>query len=288
MIFLLSIMLAAQSVSAAAQEIPRMEQMVEVTAPIPDNGAPATFCTQDKRWCAFISRDVDLNTSKLMIYNGQLPPIIQGGRSYARDVGRYDFSAAVDGDSDNASFNIWPTIIRQPTLHSDGLKPNETITVGIETSISTGYSGGGAHATWLQLYQLSPTTDGSMPQPINFGTVLNVPLRGAKLIRACFGDEAYEKRRGACHDEYDFNAELKLGKTMPDGQPQIIYQSIATAAPGTSRLSNDNSRRRLSAADLKPRRDRKCSYRRIYAFNGELGMYFAAKPAPDCSDFLVP
>ncbi len=293
MIFLLSIMLTAQSAPVASEEIPRMEQMIEITAAVPassptDPGIPAELCTKDKRWCVFISRDVDLNTTTLNIFNGQLPPIIKDGRSYARDVGTYGFNSMGAGDNENASVKIWPTIIRMPTLHFEGPKLNETIAIGIETSISGAYSGGGANSTSLHLYQLGPTIDGSMPEPSNFGIVLDVPLSATKLIRACFGDKDYQQRRGMCHDDYGFAATIQLGKTMPDGKPQLLYQSIAIATPGGSSLSNDNAKRKLSRADLKPRRDRKCSYRRTYIFNGELGMYFAAKPVPDCSDFVVP
>ncbi len=264
-----------------------MEPMIEISAAKAgrspsDPDAPSTLCTQDKRWCAFITRDDGLNTTTLNIYNGQLPPIIKDRRSYPRDVGTYAFIAPGE------DVKIWPRIIRHPTRRSDGLKLNETITIGIETRKSESYSGGGASFTSLELYRLGPTLDGSVPEPLNFGTVLNVPLSANKMIRACFGEEDYKKRLGACHDEYSFQATLKLGKTMYDGTPQLLYQSVATATPGSSRLSNDNSGRQLSQADLKPRKDLKCSYRRIYVYNGELGIYSAAKPVPDCSDFVTP
>jgi hypothetical protein len=277
---------------SAPQDIPRMEPLIEVasTAPAadtPDPVSPATLCTQDKRWCAFLSRDVDLNTTTLNIYNGQLPPLIKDGRSYARDVGTYPVSNMV-GDGASASVKIWPSIIRQPTLRTDGLKLNETISIGIELGQSTGYSGGGAQSSSLHLYRLGPNIDGSMPEPINFGIILDVPLSGHKMIRACFGESDNKKRRGMCHDEYDFDATLKLGKTMPDGAPQIIYQSKAVTTPGSSRLSEDNTLRQLSVADLKPRKDPKCSYRRIYTYNGEFGSYFTPQQIPDCLDYMVP
>ncbi len=285
MIVLLGTLLLASSAPTTPQEKPLMEAFVEIAAD--STASPATHCTQDKRWCAFVSRDVDQDTTTLNIYNGQLPPVIKDGRSYARDVGTYPFSAAGKVGR-NASVQFWPKIIRQPTLRTDGLKLNETVIIGIETSVSGAYSGGGAQSTLLRLYQLGPTIDGSVPEPINFGTILDVPLSASKLIRACFGEEDQQKRRGMCHDEYNFQATLKLGKIMPDGTPQLIYQSAATATPGSSRLSKDNSARQLTPADLKSRRDRTCSYRRVYNYNGELGMYFTAKPAPDCSDFTVP
>jgi hypothetical protein len=285
-------LVAALSATAPPQEAPRMEPLTEVSASTlaadnPGPVSPATLCTKDKRWCAFLSRDVDRNTTTLNIYNGQLPPLMKDGRSYARDVGIYPVSNMV-GDGESASVNIWPNIIRQPTLRTDGLKLNETISIGIELGQSTGYSGGGAQSTSLQLYQLGPNIDGSMPEPINFGLILDVPLSGHKMIRACFGETDHKKRRGVCHDEYDFDATLKLGKTMPGGAPQIIYQSKAITTPGSSRLSEDNTLRQLSLADLKPRKDSKCSYRRIYTYNGEFGSYFTPQQIPDCSDYMVP
>lgn len=285
-------LVAALSAAPAPQEIPRMEPLIAVSTTTqatnsPDRVSPDTLCTKDKRWCAFLSRDVDLNTTTLNIYNGQLPPLIKDGRSYARDVGTYPVSNMV-GDGESASVQIWPSIIRQPTLRTDGLKLNETISIGIELGQSTGYSGGGAQSTSLQLYQLGPNLDGSMPDPINFGTILDVPLSGHKMIRACFNEADDKKRRGACHDEYDFDATLTLGKTMPGGAPQIIYQSTAVTTPSSSRLSQDNTLRQLSVADLKPRKDRKCSYRLIYTYNGEFGSYFTPQQIPDCSDYMVP
>jgi hypothetical protein len=288
----LPFLLAALAATTGPQEIPRMEPLIALSAATPatdshDTVSPDTLCTKDKRWCAFLSQDVDANTTTLNIYNGQLPLLIKDGRSYARDVGTYPVGNMV-GDGESASLKIWPTIIRQPTSRDDGIKLNETISIGIELGQSTGYSGGGAQSTALHLYQLGPNMDGSMPDPINFGIILDVPLSGYKMIRACFGDKDYKQRLGACHDEYVFDAILTLGKTMSGGAPQIIYQSTATATPGSSRLSDDNTGRQLSLADLKPRKDFKCSYRRIYTYNGELGSYFTLKPIPDCSDFMVP
>jgi hypothetical protein len=286
------LLLAALAANAPPQEVPRMEPLIEVAATIPatdtpDPVSPATLCTQDKRWCAFLSRNVDLNSTTLNIYNGQLPPLVKDGRSYARDVGIYPVST-MTADGESGSARIWPIIIRQPTLRIDDLKLNETISIGIELGQSTGYSGGGAQSTSLNLYQLGPNIDGNMPDPGNFGIILDVPLSGNKLIRACFSESDYKKRRGMCHDEYDFDATLKLGKTMPDGAPQIIYQSSAITRPGSSRLSEDNTLRQLSVADLKPHKDPICSYHRIYTYDGEFGSYFTPKQIPDCADYMVP
>jgi hypothetical protein len=285
-------LLTALAAIPGPQEIPRMEPLIEVQAATAaadnaDHISPSILCTKDKHWCAFLSRDVNLNTIALNIYNGQFPPLIKDGRSYARDVGAYPVSNMVS-DGESASVQIWPYIIRQPTPRDDGIKLNETISIGIELRQSTSYSGGGAQSTALQLYQLGPNMDGSMPDPTNFGIVLDVPLSGYKMIRACFNEMDDKKRRGVCHDEYDFDATLKLGKTMPGGAPQIIYQSKAVTTPGSSRLSQDNTERQLSVADLKPRKDSKCSYRRIYTYNGEFGSYFTPQQIPDCSDYMVP
>jgi hypothetical protein len=282
------VILTALAALASQPDVARMEPLIEVPqasqAEVPQKDiSPPIFCTNDKRWCVFMSRDSDTKATTLNIYNGQLAPEISGSQSYPRDVGRYPFVAALN----YATLKIWPTIIRYPTLRIDGLKLNETIDVGVISEVSTGYSGGGAQSTSLRLFQLGPTLDGSMPDPTNFGVVLDVPLSGQKLIRACFGDQDYERRRGVCHDAYDFKAILKLGKTLSDGTPQLLYQSYATTTPRGSRLSNDNSALRLSVSDVKPGKDRKCSYRRVYSFDGEFGSYFPPKPPPDCSDYMV-
>jgi hypothetical protein len=284
--------LVALAAAPLSIEKPRMEPLIAMpaintTSDAANQVSPETRCTSDRRWCVFLSNQGDLNTTTVNVYNGQLPPGNADGRDNARDVGSYRVSHRAD-DLGSASLHIWPTIIRRPTLRIDGLPLDETISIGVISALSAGYSGGGAQSTSLQLYQLGPTMDGRIPDAGNFGIVLDVPLTGYKMIRACFGEEDDANRRGVCHDEYDFNATLKLGKTMPDGQPQIVYQSIATTTPGSSRLSEDNSKRKLSLSDIKPRRDRKCSYRRIYTFNGELGLYLTPKPEPDCLDYMVP
>ncbi len=287
------LLLAAIAAPTSPQAAPRMEPLIEQSKATPaadgpsDRVSPATLCTKDKRWCAFLSRDVDANTTTLNIYNGQLPPVIKDGKSYARDVGRYPVNPMVD-DSENATLNIWPYIIRQPTQHADGIKLNETISIGIDAGISTMYSGGGGESSVLQLYQLGPTIGGSVPDAGNFGVILKVPLSGHKMIRACFSKKDMKLRRGMCHDLYDFDATLSLGKTMPGGAALILYRSTAITTPGSSHLSEDNSGQQLTAADLKPRRDRKCSYTRIYTYDGEFGSYFTKTALPDCSDYLVP
>ena len=146
------------------------------------------------------------------------------------------------------------------------------------------YSGGGGQASWLSLYRFPANRYGD---PM-MSEVLGVPIDASIMIRACFAEKDMALRRGACHDLYDFDATLTLGITAIGAPPVLIYQTKATAEPGNSRRSGDNSGTQLSAADILLRTDARCSYRRELTMNPVTGRYEFDRPGPDCSEYTVP
>jgi hypothetical protein len=230
-------------------------------------------CTADKRWCLQLSEPIG-DAAKLTVFDG---------RSGER---REDWTYAIapkPGGWRDASLRLWPQIVREVFV-DDGKESREAIGVGVIVAMSTMYSGGGGQAERLTLYRLTPSGYGKPP----IGDVLSVPLTGRLMIRACFSEQDYEDRRGACHDTYDFDATIALDSKSRASPPRLFYQTKAVSTPGGSRRANDNSGKRLTDVDLAPRIDHACSYRRIMSFNPVTERYEFDRPGPDCSDYTVP
>jgi hypothetical protein len=275
--------------SAYGQEATRMEPLTAESG----KGVPqGTLCTQDKRWCLFISE-----TGNVSVYDGQLPiRKIDGKRRPANVITN---PAAVSMQATEAAEStLWPSLIRKPAYDNNGRVFGETIIYGVQSTNRAMYSGGNGSATWLVLSALSPHIDGSASGPSDFGFLVKIPLRASKMIRACFSEEDAKRRLGACHDEYSFEGMLTLGKAAKNQSkksaknrydwPELFYQSRATATPGSSNFEKDNTRKQLKESDLIPRTDKKCSYARTYKYNGELGIYAPTKAEPECSTYLEP
>jgi hypothetical protein len=269
---------------------PYMEELVEQPAAnkaeVPPTASPELQCTTDKRWCMELSRDVDLNTVELHIFDGRKPPTDEGE---ATDIWTYPIGDVPnDMGFDRASLSLWPQIIREtsPEAPRTGEEQGETISIGILSSSSTMYSGGGGQADFLTLYRFQHSPYG---QPL-MAQVLGVPIHGSIMIRACFSEEDFENRRGACHDLYDFDATLTInpkgGTARP---PSLVYATKAVSTPGNSRRSDDNSSgKKLSAKDILPRTDAVCTYRRAVRYNPVTARYEFDRPGPDCSEYTVP
>jgi hypothetical protein len=286
-------MLTALVLLATAHAVippPRMETLVEQPSAAKTEEQPAVApelqCTTDKRWCMELSRDVDLNTVELHIFDGRKARSADGKAS---DIWAYPIGdAPKERGFDRESLSLWTQIIREasPDSPQKGEEHGETISIGIISSASTMYSGGGGHADFLNLYRFQHSPYG---QPL-MAEVLGVPIKSSIMIRACFGEEDFENRRGACHDLYDFDAELTLNpKSLGASPPPLIYTTKAVSTPGNSRRSEDNSSgKKLSAKDILPRVDPTCTYRRVVAYNPVTARYEFDRPGPDCSEYTVP
>lgn len=288
-------MIAALALVAAAAPssapLPRIEALIDRSKPRakPDDPLPPELaCTADQRWCFELSRDVDLNTSALHVFDGRKPRNADGK---VDNVWTYELGdVSRERGFDREGVRLWPQIIREAAVSAprEGEEQGETISMGLLFSTSTMYSGGGGQADQLALFRFEYAGYG---KPFK-QDMLSVPYTGNIMIRACFGEEDFEKRGGACHDLYDFDATLTLDRRVRTKRgipPRLIYQTKAVATPGTSRRMNDNSSgRKLSAADIRPAIDRACTYRRTLAYNPATERYEFDRPAPDCADYTVP
>ena len=231
------------------------------TPPSGPEGAPPLHCTADRAWCAEISRDVDQNTSELHVFAGtpsDHPPVV---------------TLALTTEDEDEELALWPSIVRLAG-------PNAGVLVGVEHHVTTSYSGGGGGATTLHLIRVR----GEEAKP-----VLTAPISGALMIRACFDERDMKARRGACHDEYNFDGELTLDPTTASGPPRLAYETQATVFPaGASRGGDSTLRGPLRQKDLVTTRDPACSYKRAFAMDPTSDVYAPDKALPDCSDYTAP
>lgn len=219
---------------------------------------PALHCTADQRWCVQIGREGE--RSSLRVSAG-LPGA--GGEILIHDL---------PDDLGEASLNLWPQIVRSA-------EPDGGVLIGVETSVSTMYSGGGGGATELTLFRVAQDAK----------PVLTVPVAGSLMIRACFSERDMRARRDACHDEYNFSGTLKLDLSTTSGPPRFRFETEATSFPrGASRNEDSLARGPLRQRDLVPVRDEACSYARFIAFDPASELYEPDRPLPDCSDYTVP
>jgi hypothetical protein len=204
----------------------------------------------------------------------------------------WEYPLEPKGGFDRGWLRLWPNIIRVKTGEKESSK--EIILFGVVEGLSTMYSGGGAQSEILTLYRLprhsltkKPLDNAQLP----FTPVLSFPLSGHVMIRACFSEKDMKLRRNICHDFYDFDANLTLGpKVSPNGYPELMLKAEATAQPGLSRRSEDNTSgmKRLTKAEAKEAVDEDCTFTRIARFDEKTQAYVFDTPLPDCSDYTVP
>lgn len=166
---------------------------------------------------------------------------------------------------------VWPHLVREA---------GGALLIGILRTRSTGYSGGGASATRLTLMRLDPRATALAP-------VLDTPLAGSAMIRACFGPRDERNRAGACHDEYELAGNLTLDAASPAGRPRFLLTTRARTYPGRLDRNEDSSTRRpLSRRALVWATDPRCTYTRIFAFDAAEGRYRPDSALPDCAQYL--
>ncbi len=180
---------------------------------------------------------------------------------------------------------LWPQLLMLPGTAAAPEGRPEALLIGVLTSYSTMYSGGGGEATRLHLFEVSR----AYGSPRLAGERLAIPYTSSLMIRACFSEHDFKDRHGACHDEYRFSAELGL-TAGPTGSsmPQLTYRTSAETFPRSASRSADGSGVRLTRADLVWQADPECSYSRQLRFNPASERYEMDRPAPDCSEFTAP
>lgn len=249
-----ALLLAALLASASPQ--PAFEALEPIPAAAQGEAIPA--CTADRRWCALIETDETQERQVLRLYEG-----LPGERAPAA-------SHLIESEN---SEGFWrPGAILRRAGSDD-------VILGADMELQAMYSGGGGMSSYRTLIRFVP---GETPQEM-----LTVPMSGSLMIRACFGEEDMKQRAGACHDEYEFAAELKAeGDAFP---PRLTYASTATTFPGrVSRNEDSLAKPPLKPKDLVKAVDAECSVRRVFTFDPATKAYVPDAPLPDCGDYTVP
>lgn len=250
---------ASNSPAAAGASGPPQEASgPRVVALIPRNDGREA-CDAGGLWCISVSPQAD--------DEGVRRPVVRP----AGAAPKADASAdQVDTEETHA---VWPKLV---------VLPEGGFLAGIETRLSTSYSGGGGSATELRIFRISGV--GASPPAL----LLTLPVQGSLLIRACFSETDLGTRGEACHDEYGFTGRVEI---EPDGEglPQILYTTEAWAFPrGASRDEDSTTRGPLSPADLVREPDATCSFRRRFRFDARAGRYRPDRALPDCTAYTVP
>jgi len=250
--------LAIAAMATADIEADRAGNRVVAFAPQPgaEGEQPGTIhCTDDRRVCA-----------RLRLGEGQsqwwLEASVDGGRAWQ--------GADLAMDYDMTRFAIRGRAVRQ----ADG-----PLLVEVERANAAGYSGGGASETVLVVLRIDP--DGAV------APMFEAPVAANKLIRACFSQRDERRRRGACHDEYEFTATLALDPANASGPPRFVLTTRARTYPGQRQLDSDaTTQPPLLARDLVWWTDPLCSYRRVFAADAAAEGYLPDAPLPECADYF--
>lgn len=186
--------------------------------------------------------------------------------------------------ADEATPGLWDRAFVLP-ISGEAQGAKADLLIGLSSTTSTPYSGGGAQASRLHLYRLSRQF-GS----ISFGPeLLDVPLSSSMLIRACFSEADVRERAGACHDEYNSEATLEPEPAQGLNLPILRYTMEAKSYPGAVSRSQDSLEKgRLGKQDLVWVRDETCSFTTLFSYNPTTRRFEAGKPGPDCSDYDTP
>ena len=261
-------LLALMQAGAAAQPAPA--SALPLTMLAKEDGQ---HCLDEQRLCLALraSGDGDPRAAALVLSDGaegselpiELPPFEQ--------------------TADNLS--LWPQLIPVSDTAPGG---GTSWLVGIIERQSLMYSGGGGSVSRLHLFRVALA-----PHAYRLSAeLLSLPWASSRMIRACFSERDGERRRGACHDEYDFGASLTIeaGPAGAGEWPALVYRTQATAFPQTARRGEDSSAAPpLRPSDLSHWRDPDCSFTRRFAYNELTGRYEADRGGPaGCESYWEP
>jgi len=214
-------------------------------------GHDATLCTADARIC-------------IATPESSLLTVTRDGKEIAR--------WAPDTEGGDLSFSPMPALLRL----SGG-----RLLVGALGTRSTSYSGGGGSATEQVLVLVEPD---KAAKP-----VLSLPESGSLMIRACFTEQDFKRRAGACHAEFRFSATLEATTAIAGTLPVLHFRMVASHYPrGASRDGDSLSDRPLRRADLTWQTDTRCTFERTFSFDVSSERYVESAALPDCTDYVVP
>ncbi len=245
----------ATSTANAPAPIARIEVLSE--------RAESGFCTRDAEWCVKTAGSME---------GGQFTTVTYTHDGVANDVAA---TLATDG----LLHPPWQRIIRV----SDG-----SVIVGITTRREDMYSGGGGFQTDVALYLVRPTDQPNRNDTKDAMAPVSpaLPLSAEFSIRACFTPEDEAARRGACTDDYGFDADITLADPIFDNPPALVIITQATTYPGARSRSSDSTQAPpLGPNDLVTVRDTVCSYHRTLAWDTASGRYVLDQALPACEDY---
>ncbi|MEA3029619.1 MAG: hypothetical protein QOG13_944 [Sphingomonadales bacterium] len=236
----------------ASAEDPAADVAAEYRSPV--------LCGRDGP-CALLRRDGESGQWRLHLFESRPGPDAVAARPLLVPESR-------DGEETLA---LWPHLVREA---------GGALLIGVLRSRSTGFSGGGASATRLTLMRFEPGSPALAP-------VLEAPLGGSAMIRACFGPRDERNRAGACHDQYELQADLTLDASTSAGRPRFLLTARARTYPGRLDRNEDSTTRPpLSRRDLVWAADPQCTYARTFAFDAGAGGYAPDSALPDCGQYL--
>ncbi|HYI64927.1 MAG TPA: hypothetical protein VEW71_08590 [Allosphingosinicella sp.] len=227
-------------------------------APVPpeDSNRSARHCTSDRALCAVLRRDGEEAPWRLEL-SGRAGP----ARGFALP----------DQPGEREQLALWPHLVREA---------GGAVLIGIERTQRAWMSGGGGHAVRLRLAR-------AQTGAAALESVLDAPIEGGAMIRACFAESDQRTRAGACHDEYELAGSLRLDPATREGRPRFLLTARARTFPGRrSRLEDSQESRRLRRSDLFWWNDPVCTYRRTFAFDAATARYAPDRALPDCGEYL--
>ncbi|WP_193427073.1 hypothetical protein [Pararhizobium polonicum] len=220
---------------------------IEKLAETPRKGQ---FCNQQEDWCVEIDKSGPQASS----------------RTLRASYGIWDLPYIPS----STSLSIWPSLIRLT---------EDRALVGILETRAQPFSGGGFEAKDLILFDV---TLGDFNKS---NSVLRIPFKAEISIRACFGEDDFAKRQGACLDEYTFNSVLAPVDGKED-LPDLVLKTQAWRNPaGASRFADSSEAPPLTQDQLGPKQDSSCSYERVFLWSSETSLYNPTSPLPDCREF---
>lgn len=232
-----------------------------------------TMCTADGTWCVTrpvaaadnADDEVDRTTALTVTH---------------KSTGKSRVVATIplfEGAPEAAEAALWPSIVRLSPAAKE-----EVAFIGVLQTERHMYSGGGASATRLTLYDVGTRRD-HKTRPI-----LNLPHSSSIQIRACFTEADVAKRHDACSDEYTYRSTLTLDPNS-SAPLRLIYKSHAETYPGALSRSEDSTKAPpLAEKDLQPAVNEECSVERTLTRNAETGSLEWNEQLPPCTDFLEP
>lgn len=179
---------------------------------------------------------------------------------------------------------IWPAWINDT-------ENDKAFLIGITTTTSVGYSGGGASVSMLSLIRVDTASkEGAAAGVPSFDVVATLPVKSSKMIRACFSEQDVIDRREQCHDVYEFQADIApVNGTGGKRLPALQYQARASKFPPWADLMEDSTTKPpLDDQDMVKSPDPDCSFNRVFGFDGDADEYHIDIPVSACITYWVP